>query len=138
MHLRKVMLATISLVVPLSVTAGEAGKLREIEVKDLKVDFEKGNVTKPTVIASAADLDKAIPNADAVKKQVDFSKEKLLLFAWSGGSSNQIRGKLSDDGKRVNFTFIPGRMRDPQRHVHLFAVPKDAEFKVLLAPGGAK
>ena len=136
MRLRKVMLVAICVVVPSSVTADEVGKLREIEAKDLKVDSEKGNVTKPRVIASAADLDKAIPNADAVKKQVDFSKDKLLLFAWRGGSSNQLRGKLSDDGKRVNFTFIPGRLRDPQRHVHLFAVPKDAEFKVLLAPGG--
>jgi len=136
MRLRKVMLVAICVVVPSSVTADEAGKLRDIEAKDLKVDFAKGNVTKPRVIASAADLDKAIPNADAVKKQVDFSKDKLLLFAWRGGSSNQLRGKLSDDGKRVNFTFIPGRLRDPQRHVHLFAVPKDAEFKVLLAPGG--
>jgi hypothetical protein len=136
MRLLTVLGVAICAVVPLSVTADEAGKLREIEAKDLKVDFEKGNVTKPQVIASAADLEKAIPNADEVKKQVDFSKEKLLLFAWSGGSSNQLRGKLTDDGKRVNFTFIPGRVRDPQRHVHLFAVPKDAEVKVLLAPGG--
>jgi len=136
MRLVTVLLVAIGVVVPLRVTADEAGKLREIEAKDLKVDFEKGNVTKPQVIASAADLDKAIPNADAVKKQVDFTKEKLLLFAWSGGSSNQLQGKLSEDGKRVNFTFIPGRQRDPQRHVRLFVVPKDAEFKVLLAPGG--
>jgi len=136
MRLQKVMLVAICVVVPLSVAAGEAGKLREIKAKDLKVDFEKGNVTKPQVIASAADLDKAIPNAEVVKKQVDFTKEKLLLFAWKGGSSNQLRGKLSDDGKSVNFTFIPGRQRDPQRHVHLFVVPKDAEFKIVLAPGG--
>jgi hypothetical protein len=136
MSLLKVLGLAICAMMPLSVTADEAGKLREIEAKDLKVDYEKGNVTKPQVIASAADLDKAIPNADDVKTQVDFSKEKLLLFAWSGGSSNQLRGKLSEDGKRVNFTFIPGRVRDPKRHVHLFAVPKDAEVKVLLAPGG--
>jgi|ERR1043165_108250 hypothetical protein len=138
MSLLKLLFVATFVSAPVTTAAGDMKKLREIEAKDLKVEVEKGNVTKPQVITSEAELIKAIPNADAVKKQVDFSKEKLLLFAWTGASSNQIRGTVIEDGKRVHFTFIPGRLRDSQSHVHLFAVPKDAEFKVLLAPGGGK
>ena len=136
MHLRTVFLTAICLIVPLSLSAGEAGKLREIDAKGVKVDFEKGRVSKPKVIASADDLDKAIPEADAIKKQVDFTKEKLLLFAWGGSGGGKLTAKLSDEGKTAVFTFKAGLTRDFRRHVHLFALPKNAEFKLEGVPGG--
>ena len=136
MYLRKVLVAAISLIVPLGLSAGEVGKLREIDAKGVKVDFEKGRVSKPKVIASADDLDKAIPEADAIKKQVNFTKEKLLLFAWGGSGGDKLTPKLSDEGKTAVFTFKAGLTRDFRRHVHLFALPKNAEFKLEGVPGG--
>jgi hypothetical protein len=136
MHLRNVFLTAICLFVPLSLSAGEAGKLREIDVKGVKVDFEKGLVSKPKVIVSADDLAKAIPEADAIKKQVDFTKEKLLLFAWGGSGGDKLTAKLSDDGKTAVFTFKAGLTRDFRRHVLLFVLPKNAEFKLEGVPGG--
>jgi hypothetical protein len=128
------MLTAILLMVPLTLAAGEPGKLREIDTKDLKVDFEKGRVTQPTVITNAEQFDKTLPGADAVKKQVDFGKDKLVLFAWGGSGGDKLAAKTSDDGKSVNFNYTPGLTRDFRRHVHLFAIPKDADFKVLGGP----
>ena len=136
MYLRKVLVAAISLIVPLGLSAGEVGKLREIDAKGVNVDFEKGSVSKPKMIASAEDLDKAIPKADAIKKKVDFSKDKLLLFAWGGSGGDKLTAKLSDDGKTVVFTYKAGLTRDFRRHVHLCAMPKNAEFKLEGVPAG--
>src|SRR5262249_50297683 len=74
-YLRRAVLATICLVLPRSLPAGEVGKLRELDTKALKVEFSKGRITTPKLIASLQELDKAIPGAEAIKKQVDFSKE---------------------------------------------------------------
>lgn len=130
MHLRKVFIVAICLMLPLSLPAGEPGKLREIDAKTIKVDFEKGRVTTPKTITSVEELDKAIPDADAIKKQVDFTKDKLVLFAWGGSGGDKLTGKLSDDGKSVVFTYTGGLTRDFRRHVHLFAIPKGADYKV--------
>jgi len=52
------------------------------------------------------------------------------LFAWGGSGGDKLAHKMSDDGKMVNFTFTPGLTRDFRPHVRLFAIPKDAAFKV--------
>src|ERR1017187_8185360 len=88
MRLQKMFVVAICLVVPLALSAGEGAKVRELDTSKFKIDFEKSRVNKPTVIASAAELDKVSPDAEGLKKQVDFTKEKLVLFAW-GGSGEQ-------------------------------------------------
>ena len=130
MSLRKVLVTAICLIIPLSLAAGEPGKMREIDTKGVKVDFEKGRVGEPKTIATADEFDKALPGADAVKKQVDFAKDKLVLFAWGGSGGDKLTSKISDDGKTVTFGYTPGLTRDFRRHVHLFAIPKNADFKI--------
>jgi hypothetical protein len=131
MSLRNLFVAAVCLIVPLTLIAGEPGKLREIDAKGLNVKPAKGGgVKKPMVFASADELDKAVPNADAIKKAVDFGKDKLLIFAWGGSGGDKISPKVSDDGKLVTFSYTPGLTRDFRQHVRVFAIPKTAEFKV--------
>lgn len=130
MNLRKALLTIAFLVVPLGLVAGEPGKLREIDAKGIKVDFEKGSVKLPKVITSVEEFDKAIPDGAALKKQIDFAKDKVLLFAWGGSGGDKLSAKMSDDGKTALFTYTAGLTRDFRRHVHLFAIPKAAEFKL--------
>ena len=40
-----------------------------------------------------------------------------------------MSAKISDDGKTVTFSHTPGLTRDFRRHVHVYAIPKAAEFK---------
>jgi hypothetical protein len=129
MKLGKCIAGLVCFILPLALIAGEPGKLREIDAKDLKVDFEKGKVKMPRVITSVEELDKAIPGAEKVKKAVDFTKDKLVLFAWGGSGGDKLAPKLSDDGKTVTFHYTAGLTREFRRHVHLYAIPKAAEVK---------
>ncbi len=115
-----------------SVSAEEKGGVREIPTKDLKIKFdEKGKATAPTEIKTADDLAKseALKDAaDEIKKNVDFSKWKLVFFSWGGSGGDKI---TPDEKTAGTFTYTRGLTRDFRQHVRLFAVPKDAEVKVV-------
>ncbi len=129
MQLAKGLTLAVITIVPIVLSAGEPGKLREIEVKGAKIAGLKGRPSQPTFITNADELRKAIPGTDAGKLKVDFAKDKLLLFAWSGSGGDKLTGKLSDDGKTATFTRKPGLTRDLRPHVKLFAIPISAEFQ---------
>lgn len=111
--------------------------VREIPTKDLKLTSpERGKVGEPAVITSAEELAKnetVGKSADELKKHVDFAKEKLVVFAWAGSGQDKIAAgelKTADKKTTATFNYTRGLTRDLRRHVHLFAVPKDAEVKV--------
>jgi hypothetical protein len=110
--------------------------VREIPTKDLKLTFpQKGKATEPAVVTSADDLAKnevVGRAADEIKKQIDFGKEKLVVFAWGGSGQDKISGEVKTADKKATavFTYTRGLTRDFRQHIHLFVVPKDAEVKV--------
>jgi hypothetical protein len=111
--------------------------VKEIATKDLKITFPKmGKATEPTAIASADDLAKnAVVGtaAEEIKKQIDFEKQKLLVFAWSGSGGDRITASIGadSDGKSIVFAeYLPGKTRDLRQHVKLYAVPKDLKVVV--------
>lgn len=116
--------------------AGEPGKLREISTKGIKINFEKGKVSAPKTFSTAEELAKAIPNSDSITKQVDFGREKLVLFAWGGSGGDKLTAKAGADGKQITFQFTQGLTFDYRPHIYLFAVPKMAELKISGAPPG--
>lgn len=124
----------MALVLAFGATASADDKVKEIDLKDLKVKFvEGGKADKPAEIKTADDLKKneALKDAaDEIAKKVDFSKEKLVLFWWGGSGGD----KLVPDAKTAGtFNLTRGLTRDFRMHVHLFAVPKDAAVKVVPA-----
>ena len=128
-----IVLASLLLILPLGLFAGEAGKLREIDLKRVEPGGKFGKVTEPRVIASAEDLDKSPilvgdKVRETIKKQVDFTREKLVLFYWGGSGGDKLSVALKD--KSATFSYSPGLTRDLRPHLHLFAIPKDAEVKV--------
>jgi hypothetical protein len=118
------------------VRAEDKPALKEIPTKDLKVAHPKdGKVTAPTVIKTAEELEKSPvlkDAADAVKKHVDFAKEKLVVFAWGGSGGDRLAATLKADGKTAEFSYTPGLTLDLHMHAKLFVVPKDAEVKVTM------
>jgi hypothetical protein len=63
---------------------------------------------------------------------VDFKKEYLLLFRWSGSGRDRItpsveKGKKGDEAV---FTYQMGKTRDLRFHARLFAVPVGMEYRV--------
>src|SRR5438045_2034971 len=68
--------------------------VKEIPTKDLKLTFPKtGKATEPTTVKTAEELAKnpvVGAAADDIKKQIDFEKQKLLVFAWSGSGQDIV------------------------------------------------
>jgi hypothetical protein len=125
----------------LALTAGLfAADPKEAPVRALDVKVEgsaKGRATEPVVIRSADELAKAITDEAAVaaiKKAVDFEKEQIVYFAWSGSGQDKITfASLDGAAPLVTFTYTPGRTRDFRPHTKLFALPKAATCKVVTA-----
>lgn len=96
---------------------------------------ERGDMLKPTEIKSADELAKsplfAKADAEKVKKEVNFEKEKLVVFAWSGSGQDRVAGTLVTADKKATATFVftPGATLDLRSHAKLFVLPKDATVK---------
>jgi hypothetical protein len=113
---------------------------KETTVRALEVKVEgpaKGRATEPVAIRSADELAKAIPDeaaVAAVKKAVDFEKEQVVYFAWSGSGQDKITfASAGAAAPVVTFSYTAGRTRDIRAHTKLFALPKDATYKVVTA-----
>src|SRR5262245_17386622 len=131
--MRIAILGALFLVLP-AFAADDKPAVKEIPTKDLKIAFPKGGkASEPTEIKTADDLAKSPvlkDAADDIKKQVNFEKEKLVLFAWSGSGQDKIKPVENNTGA---FIYSLGLTRDLRMHTHLFVVPKDAEVKVTVA-----
>lgn len=130
----RTLILTAAVIFAAPVLADDKPAVKEIPTKDLKITLPKGGkATEPTVIKTADDLAKSVPlkdAADAIKKEVNFDKEKLVFFAWGGSG----RDKIAPDAKTPGtFAYTAGLTRDFRMHAHLFVVPKDAEVKVVPA-----
>ena len=112
-------------------------KASPVRVLDVKIDGEVTNrFGSPVVIADLEQLAKAIKDEAAfavIKKAVDFDKEQVVYFAWSGSGQDKLAFAAGTDkkGPDVIVTYTPGRTRDVRMHKMLFALPKDAKFKVV-------
>ena len=128
--------AALSLVIPGSTFA--ADDIKEIELKNFKPgDRPMTRPTMPTEIKTAEELAKTIPQEEvvaAIKKEVDFGKQKLVFFAWAGSGQDKVTGEIAKE--EAVFTYNPGLTRDLRSHYRLFAVSKDAKVKVVTGKFG--
>jgi len=114
------------------VLAEDAPAVKEIATKDLKVAFnESAKASAPTEIKTADELAKSAlkDSADAIKKNVDFAKEKVVVFMWQGSGGDRITGTVAKDGKSATFAHAFGLTFDLRQHTKVFVVPKDAAVK---------
>ena len=128
--MRAILTAVVVGLATMAATADDKKSVvREVSVKDYEANFkEPGTVTKPTKIMTAEELAKALPGKDVAEKigkQVDFSKEYLLLFRWSGSGGDQLTGSGET---KATFAYQRGLTKDLRGHLHLFAVAMDAEW----------
>ena len=91
--------------------------------------------TIPLPEARPKRLAKAVEDAsaqDTIKKAVDFGKQKLLYFAWSGSGGDKLGFTVGkgDKAPEVTFRLTPGLTRDLRAHFKLYAVAKDATWRM--------
>jgi hypothetical protein len=112
--------------------------VEELDTTGVPRVLERGDVTKPTAITSAEELTKAIPVEAVqarVKKEVDFTKQQVLFFAWSGSGGDKLTYTIEKGkkGPEVIFQYQRGLQKNLAPHVRLFAMPKNATWKVQTA-----
>lgn len=138
MRTKLLSLAMAFLFLPLVTLAAEAqndAAVKELDLKGLKRELPKGKIDAPTVLASVEELAKAFPEEDVqgrLKKEVDFTKQKLVFFAWSGSGGDRMAFQVEqgDKAPTVVFQYTRGLTRDLRSHFHLYTVPKDATHRV--------
>lgn len=129
--MRIAMLVAVALFTSTPALADDKLIVKEIPTKDLKIAMpENGKPTSPTEITSADELAKspALKDAaDEVKKHVNFEKEKLVFFAWTGSSGDDLTAiDLLGRPSLIAFRHTPGAARDQRPHAWLFVMSKEA------------
>src|SRR5262245_24352537 len=105
--------------------------VREITLKSPRGAEYKG-ATNPTKITSIEELKKVLHDEGQVAKQVDFTKEQCLFFAWRGSQGDKLSSKVEQakEGPVVVFSYSVGRLDDLRPHYHLYAIPRKATWRV--------
>jgi hypothetical protein len=109
--------------------------VQELDATGVPRVLDRGDVNKPAVITSGDELAKAIAGEEAqtrLKKAVDFTKQQILFFTWSGSGGDELTYNVEkgDKGPEVVFQYKRGLQKNLAPHVHLFAIRKDATWKV--------
>jgi hypothetical protein len=104
-------------------------------VREIKVDGlpSGGGALRANRITGKTQLEFYLGKKDPYEKilaQVDFKKEQLVLFRWTGSGQDKIEMKKVKDGL-VTFTFLPGDTNDRKAHAKLFALPLKTEYKIV-------
>jgi hypothetical protein len=92
-----------------------------------------GVAWKPTRITNSEELAKAFPDGgeqwlDGIAKQVDFEKEELLLFSWTGSTTDSLSFKVEQTkrGPVAVFRYKRGWGEDlPKPRLRLYAIAKN-------------
>ena len=103
---------------------------REIAVAGLP--RVNGQYDKPISIPSERHLAELVPNEQtrrAILKQVNFEKERLLLFCWFGSPRDSLVPAKSKAGE-ANFEITRAPAKKAVLQARLFAVPARAKVKV--------
>ena len=92
--------------------------------------FETGSARRPRVIRSQAEAAAYFAAEDLARlsREVDFSRQSVLLFAWKGSGQDSLEAVL--DGAAVRFTYIPGRTRDLREHHRVFVLRSDLAWSL--------
>jgi hypothetical protein len=109
--------------------------VRKIDLDGFNAARSADNAPKPVMITNADELAKAIADKDwqaKIAKQVDFNKEQLVFFAWAGSGQDKLSARVDKDKKEpvVVFSYTQGLTDDLRSHFHLYAVGKDATWRV--------
>lgn len=132
--MRSVLCAVVAAAIVGPAVAQDGAGVRQLDAAGLKVVMpaENSETTLQVVFRAADDLAASTVFLDAasraaVLKQVDFSREKVVVLAWRGSSSSAARALVSRCGKSVGFAVVASSpsLADMRPHVAVFVVPLD-------------
>jgi hypothetical protein len=116
----------------------------DTKAKGITVAVPKdGTALKLIEIGTADELAKSplfpAGSAEKLKKELDFEKDTLIVFAWSGSGRDSVTGTLvvfdaTVRAAAVRFQYTPGLTFEWRQHARLFVVPKGADVRLSAEP----
>ena len=98
----------------------------------------RGSVEEPLFLNSNDDLDKLIQDkklSQTYSKHVDWEKQVVLVFRWSGSGQDQLEIRTKgEEPVTVQFVYRRGRTRDLRPHLKLFVVERGVQWIVESGP----
>ncbi|MFQ5734111.1 MAG: hypothetical protein ACE5KM_19420 [Planctomycetaceae bacterium] len=126
-----------ALLVTLVAAAAPDPKLPPIKrIKDAKPKksiFKTATRKKPLVLKSQKDAAKYFGkvNLANLKKQVDFTQQFVLVFAWRGSGGDRFRVSVAESyPEQISFHYKPGRTRDLRPHVYVYVLRSNVKWRV--------
>ena len=108
---------------------------------NLKFDASSWNKLKSgfgtaTVIRDDKEAEKyfSLDQLKQIRNMTDFNKQKVLVFAWGGSRTDQVRYQINDE-KQITFSFKWGTGRNLHRHTKVFVISKNVDYKMKRADG---
>jgi len=101
-------------------------------VLPLRSVFQGGALKKPIVIKSAEEAATHFDakNLAALKKQVDFAQQVVLVFAWRGSGGDRLNhAVLESYPEQIVFKLNRGRTRDLRSHLYIYALRNNVTWK---------
>ncbi len=93
--------------------------------------FESASVRRPLVLRSTEDAARCFTGESlaALNRAVDFDRQFVLLFAWSGSGQDRLTHVVAESyPEQIRFTYTPGRTRDLRQHVKVFALRNNVQW----------
>ena len=109
------------------------GEIAMKELKELTVResaFRNARPPQPTAVRSDEEAEKLFEGESlaAFRREIDFSKEQAVVFAWQGSGQDRIKAENTKSGPL--FDYEPGRTRDLRQHTVVFVLPKNDSWAV--------
>lgn len=100
--------------------------------KKAKTTIDK--LKAPMVLKSMEDALKHLTRGSMEKIDVDFEKDKIVIFAWQGSGQDSLEGRLYP-GKGAAailsfFNYNPGRTEDLRTRSAIYSMPKGTQIKI--------
>lgn len=95
--------------------------------------FDAAAATKPIVLTSEKDAAEHFEKDDLAKltKQVDFTRQVVLVFAWRGSGGDKLSfGVAESNPEQVHFSLKRGLTRDLRPHVQIYALRSNVKWSV--------
>jgi hypothetical protein len=107
----------------------------ELSMQPEKATFsaalKKSSAQKPLLISSKKEASEYFSEKDLKKlKDIDFSEQKVLVFAWRGSGKDKINYVVMESSpEQVRFSYKRGRTRDLRQHFKVFVLRKNVSYK---------
>jgi hypothetical protein len=124
---RLLLIALLPLVTLAAATASAPSnpikELKDLTPKDTV--FAASGSSKPLVFKAQKDAADYFSEAELAKlaKQVDFTSQIVLLFAWQGSGQDKLDFSVAESyPEQIRFTYTPGRTRDLRQHIRIYVL----------------